>query len=247
MRPDRVYGTGVLTAIPGFQPVQNAMEVAQRFTAIWPPMVTDVPRAAMPQPMKTMAPSPTTSVATAATISPGNASIPGSTTVTTTTPAMHGAFGAAAPTLMQRFRIWAANRALKRALAKRGLKGFGAAASLNVRPAPVPGTYWNPHGIYASQGQVPVVGGYEPLTPTMAQLAFRIGTQSAGSVQSTPFPPVYQPSQAMAAQISAIAGQPAELSQQLVQQAIGGLVGQRASNQALDNFFALNNLQPWGA
>lgn len=45
IRPDRVYGTGVLTSIPGFNPVQNAQEVAARFTAIWQPRVTDAPAA----------------------------------------------------------------------------------------------------------------------------------------------------------------------------------------------------------
>lgn len=41
IRPDGVYYTGVLTAIPGFQPVVNAQEVAARFTAIWQPRVQD--------------------------------------------------------------------------------------------------------------------------------------------------------------------------------------------------------------
>lgn len=41
IRPDAVMYTGVLTAIPGYQPVMNAQEVAARFTAIWQPRVQD--------------------------------------------------------------------------------------------------------------------------------------------------------------------------------------------------------------
>ncbi len=41
IRPDGVYITSVLTAIPGYQPIMNAQDVAARFTAIWQPRVQD--------------------------------------------------------------------------------------------------------------------------------------------------------------------------------------------------------------
>jgi len=41
IRPDGVYYTGVLSAIPGYHPVTNAQEVAARFTAICQPRVQD--------------------------------------------------------------------------------------------------------------------------------------------------------------------------------------------------------------
>lgn len=108
VRPDRVYGTGVLTAIPGFQPVQNAMEVAQRFTAIFPPRVTDVP------------------------VSAGSGGVPSSMTATSTTPPLSGA---SRPNLLMRFRIWNGQRKLGKALRKMGVNGLGAAGR---GPAPSP-------------------------------------------------------------------------------------------------------------
>lgn len=109
IRPDRVYGTGVLSAIPGFSPVQNAQDVAARFTAIWAPRVTDAPAAGASAGVQATASSPVPTPA-----------------------APTGLSGFGAPGPMGRLRGWWYRRKLKKALSGyhgRQLAGFG-----DVRP-----------------------------------------------------------------------------------------------------------------
>ena len=111
IRPDRVYGTGVLTSIPGFNPVPNAMDVAARFTAIWAPNVMDAPA-----------------------IGPPVGSGAGVTATMTTPPATStpssgvSGFGAGAMNPIARLRMWWHQRQFKKALQGyrgRQISGFG--------------------------------------------------------------------------------------------------------------------------
>jgi hypothetical protein len=106
VRPDRVYDTGVLTAIPGYNPVADAQRVAARFTAIWAPSVSDAPPAA-------------SAAGVTAVITPAPNRTPNPSTAPSTAPGMGGP--GLAPSLADRIRAWYYRGKLKRAL--RGYQG----------------------------------------------------------------------------------------------------------------------------
>lgn len=176
IRPDGVYITSVLTAIPGFQPVQNAQDVAARFTAIWQPRVQD---------------------------------------------ALKGAgLGERAPGLVERFRLWRYKRKFQKAIAKRGVHGLYGLGDITRGDPP-----------FATS--VPVGQGYQPAFQRQEEVALQLTTQRLGP---SALPPVLNPAMSAAAQITPVAYAPEALSQQLVADRVGGMVGARANSMGVFPF-----------
>ncbi len=216
MRPDRVYGTGVLTAIPGFNPVPNAMDVAARFTAIWAPNVMDAP---------VIGPPSGSGAGVTATITS-----PAPTPAPAVTPS-GGVSGLAGGMVnpIARLRMWWHERQFKKAL--QGYRGRQIAGLGDVRDQD--GTKY---------GALPVVGGYAPGFQTQADVGLAITSRG---MSTGPLPPAFMPAAAAGSGISpyAYARQSMASQDAAADRGIPTSVGMRAAGAAIT---AVNSgYTPW--